>query len=251
MLNDKRDLPLQTLEDFIKLRDLCSNISLRESRILNAEFADFLVRFSDRTSGGRFFYTISNPRLDVNTKKSGVHVNYKPKHYSDNGEHSTLLEMNKVEESIAHWLNIIKAYDRVSLDPNDKFLNQYAEEIFTELQIIDTDADAAPLNDRQQRLLTYILDGIEEAVEVVDVPPPQKTEIISEANKLKARIPSLTKNQAISWLAKIFAKLKLLGQNKFEKIKEEASKAIIKILIEKGIELIKDQLPHLIHYLGL
>lgn len=51
MLTDKRELPLQTLVDFIKLKELCTDISLRDSRILNVEFADFFVRFSDRTSG--------------------------------------------------------------------------------------------------------------------------------------------------------------------------------------------------------
>jgi hypothetical protein len=251
MLKDKRELPLQTLEDYIKLRERCTNISLHNSRILNIEFADFFVRFSDRTSGGRFSYIIDNPRLDVNSNKSVVNVNYRPKHHLDNGEYSMLLEMNAVDESIGRWLELIKAYDRLSLDPQDRFLNQYTEEIYPEILIIDSEADSTPLNDRQQRLLIYILDGIEEAIETVAVSPPKKVEILSEVNNLKDRIPSLTKTQAISWLAKIFAKLKLLGQKSYEKIKEEASKIIIKMLLEKGIEIIKDQWPHIVRFLGL
>ncbi|GGA82188.1 hypothetical protein [Puia dinghuensis] len=248
MLTDKRDLPLETLQQFVKLKQTCVDIGIGYSGIITVQHSDFYIRLHDLTAGGRFSYTIENPQMD-SSKRSVVFVEYTPRHASDNGKYNAIIEIGSVELSIYRWLDLIIAYYNVSLDPTDRFLETYQEEFREEFSCLDEDADVSPFGDVQQKLLTWWLEAIEEVVVETDAPEDRKSAIVTDIKELKQRIPSLTKNQTIKLLSRIFAKIKLTGQNTLIVVKQEGPKVLVKLAIERGVKFTQDHLPQALHWI--
>ncbi len=88
----------------------------------------------------------------------------------------------------------------------------------------------------------------DDAIEMIYVPAECKQEILKDARALKNRTPSLTKNQVVRGVARIFAKIKLKGYDFATAFNEELPKTIGKIFAEKGVNYVLEQLPKLLHH---
>ena len=245
---DKRDIPLTVLEEFVRLKYYCHDLQNQNYDTLAANFGDFSVYIHDKKSIGKFYYNITNPSLDSNTHKGKVHITYKPRHQSDPGEYSTFTNIDRVGDSLAGWLDLVTAYNKISLDVNDRFIDKYQEEFFSDFRIIEDDADAAPFDDQQQKLLGYTLEAFEEAIEVIDFPEERKSDILRDTIDLKNKIAILTKNQVVRLWSRLIAKIKIQGHDFNKVFYEEARKSLAKAMLERGYSFLSEQVPKLLHH---
>jgi hypothetical protein len=245
---DKRDLPLTLIQEFKQLKYDCADIQIQHADILGVQFEPFSIFLHDSSSSGKFYFNITQPILDANTKRSTVHLTFKPRGVTDPREYSMTQLVSDVAQLLANWIALVRAYNEISMDVNDRFLEEYETTFFADYKILGPDADTKPFDDRNQKLLEYTLEGFEEAIEVMDVPMETKQDILKDTSELKNRIPSLTKNQVVRGVANILAKIKLKGYDFATAFNEELPKTIAKIFAEKGVNLVLEQLPKLLHH---
>lgn len=157
--------------------------------------------------------------------------------------------MDAVSGYLANSLGLVKAYNDISLNVNDRFLSTYETEFFSDYKIFDADADISPFDEYHQKLLEYTLEAVEYAIENVGMDADCKKELLTQAADLKTRIPTLKKNQvALAW-SRFSAKLKLLGPDVKNAVLEEAKKQLVKILFEHGWRFLSETIPRMIHHL--
>ena len=249
MTIEKRDLPLRVLQEFKQLKYDCHDFQILNADILTAHFENLSIYLQDSTSSGKFYFSITQPRLDANNKNvTNVHVTFKPRNTSDPKEHSMMQPVTAIAQILSHWNSLVRAYHEISLDINDRFLEQYESSFFSQYKVLDSHADTKPFDDQHQKLLEYTLEGFEQAIEVIDVPLEAKQEILMATSVLKNSIPALTKNQVVRGLAKITAKIKLKGYAFFTSFYEELPKTLSKIFAEKGVHYVLEQIPKLLHH---
>ena len=210
--------------------------------------SQFETRVSEAEKAAKFYFSITRPALDPNTNKPTVYMTFKPLSAMDPKERSMLQPTSDVAHFLNSWMTLITAYNSISLDVNDRFLEEYETKFFTDDKILDDAADTRPFDDQHQRLLEYTLKAIEDAIEMIYVPAECKQEILKDARALKNRTPSLTKNQVVRGVARIFAKIKLKGYDFATAFNEELPKTIGKIFAEKGVNYVLEQLPKLLHH---
>jgi hypothetical protein len=75
--------------------------------------------------------------------------------------------MDAVSGYLANWLGLVKAYNDISLNVNDRFLSAYETEFFSDYKIFDADGDILPFDEYHQKLLEYTLEAVEYAIENV------------------------------------------------------------------------------------
>lgn len=248
---NKRDFELVLLREFAQLKRDCKKWQHQNADIIGVEFKELEIRIFELAASDTFYYSIKDPRYEQRPPSSMVTVNYKPRHASDKSAYGAGMDIDQVEGSFNMWLDLVRDYSSISLDVEDEFLNQYQKEYFEELKSVDVDADTAPFNDKQQRLLYYTLESIEEAIIEINNPQIPGTEIIEDSRKLREQIPKLTKNQVISKFSNIRAKIKIHGLEFTSKLGKKVSEIMAKKVIEHTIDYVLTHGPkfleHFIH----
>lgn len=247
---NKRDIPLEILNNFVGLKQFCQDIQIRNSSFLLVDFNDLTILLRDISSEGKFYFKIERPKLSDGEVRSKIiykpynKTNLKAPIWLGYSSYPLLL----IPEEIDSWVKLVKEYQVVSLDVNDRFLNQYHEEYIEELRSLDEDADTKPFNEKQQIFLFYGLEEYEKVIEATQIPSKQKEEILRDIKDLKKRISTLTKSQVISLLARLKAKIKLAGVNFVMEVIKKVPDAFAKIIAEKSLNFAGDQLHHLVNH---
>ena len=105
----------------------------------------------------QIYYNLSDPRPDPNSKKSVISRNYKPRHKHDLSEYNVQLDNGYVPLSLLTWIEMLRMYDNLSLDPTERFVNRQQEEYYTKYEVLEEDANTAPFDFEQRKLLTNTL----------------------------------------------------------------------------------------------
>jgi hypothetical protein len=153
------------------------------------------------------------------------------------------VDREKIVEYFSIWINILQDYNSVSFDQEEDFLKFYEEEIFSDFEIIDEDAETKPFDTNQQIILYTFLEATINYLEKKYINNEIVEDIINEANSLKNEIPSLTKRIASKRFSQVLAKIKKFNPITFKDVYDVAKKEVIKYLLLKGVET----LPRLVN----
>jgi len=242
------DLPLNVLQDFAHLKRECYDKAQTYPELISLTTEEFSLRFEDKTLGKKFFFNIAQPSGGSGSGTPVVNLNFRPHTHNNLSTHSGLMEMGSVMGSLTRWIDLLIAYNQVNLNPEERFLAVYENEYYEEFRSLEEDGEAVPLDDRQQRMLGYLLDAVETAVAEADVPAERKQEIIAEARALSNTAPKLSKNQVVRRLSRIIAKVKTLGWDVVKEVTKEVKTTLIKMAAKKAIDLAQDLPRWLSHF---
>lgn len=218
--------------------------------IKNVEVKDQLFYFQD-IDHSDFYFVIGIPDKKSKGKPTLFPIYFTPTAHDSEGVTSGEVNRSQIIEYFSTWIKIIQDHNFISFDQEEDFLKIYEEEIFSEFEIIDDDAETKPFDTNQQIILYTFLQATANHLEKEYPNNNVIKEIIEEANSLKDEIPLLTKRIASKRFSKVLAKIRKFNPITFKDVYEVAKKEVIKYLLLKGVET----LPRLVNiitttYLG-
>jgi hypothetical protein len=203
------------------------------------------IKFVDETDTVYSFYDLDRSSemyfkiLSTSTEKGKIYaiIKRQPRHSSDLSVYQVNVEPDKLIAHFNDWIKIIREYNSVQSVLDDPIIKAYEEEFYQEYKIMEEDADRVPFNLNQQLLLDKYLDTVVKKIEKFKG-TEKETEALNiskEATSLKMELTSLSKNQTMKRLSKIWAKLRKFGIDTFKTLWKEALKQL-------AIEIIKGHL---------
>lgn len=231
---------------------------LNTLRHLQVEYSDIIkvIETKDRLF---YFQDIDHPDfyfvVGISDKKSkGAPTLFpmycKPIKHNSDGVTSGEVDREKIVGYFASWINMIQDYNSVSFNQEEDFFKIYEEEIFSDFEIIDEDADIKPFDTNQQIILYKFLEA---TISYLEKEYPNNTtvnEIIEDANSLKADIPLLTKRIASKRFSKVLAQIRKFNPITFKDVYDVAKKEVIKYLLMKGVETLPKVVSSITAFLG-
>ena len=125
MIHDKRDISLILLQQFVKLKQDCMDFQVMHSSKTLVEFKDYEISFKDINALGLYYFTISDPAPINGPPPFNVNISWRPKNHVTPTNFSMRVAISAVPDHLNSWLGLIKAYNEISLDVNDRFLSKY------------------------------------------------------------------------------------------------------------------------------
>ncbi len=165
-----------------------------------------------------------------------------PYNSSINQEGKTEEAYDDIIKRYERWVQLIREYNSISFDVNEKFLKQYEDEVYADFENMDVDSDIAPFDIEQQVLLYNFIEATTKCLALRHPDDAIVEEIIAEANSLKDDVAKVSKKVASKRLSKVLAKIRKYNPVTFRDIYDVAKKEVIKHLLHKGV----DNLPKLI-----
>lgn len=251
LLPNNKQLPLKLLQDIQQLKNECEQFQKQNQDIVTIQHVphSYTITLKDRDPESNFYFSVSEPRIE--NQKSIVNTYRRPHNQLSLSDSTVVTETDSVLPYIQSWLTLIRAYNSISLTPEDAFLKIYEQEYFDQFAMTDEDAATAPFSDRKQKELIYILELLEEQVSEFEEQDEATLEIIQESQHLKDNIQKLTKNEAIRWFSRITAKIKMKGHKFSSEIWGSVKKELIDYLVKKGVEAAVDGATTLLHHIHL
>ena len=237
---------LEELEDVVKdLREQCKRFDwlveeqpgelLNEHEIEHEEIdveKEFeLLRFKYRNSGS-FLFTIDDLELDSDDKASFT-IYRSPKDDKSVDQDSFYLNKDEVKECFNEWIQLLERFDKIKLQ--DTITEQYEDEIYDLIKIIDKDADTTPFDTEQQIFILKYLDNAQKFLEIKK-DEFETAEIVEEIADLKKEVTRLTKNSSMARLSRILAKSKKQSMELFKELMVMFKKEIMKKVLSGGFD---------------
>lgn len=138
----------------------------------------------------------------------------------------------------------IKRFEKVNSFFDDPILNSYAEDYYSEFEIIDEDSNTKPFKTNQILLLDEHLENIENSLDKFKTEnnKVQIEDIKKDINELRGKLTSKSKKWIIRNISIVWAKVTKLGTPLMKEFLSEAKKTFIreglKYMIEQGTNLI-------------
>ena len=231
----KKNIPLQvlqTLEPYLTNNSPLCELTKPES---------FLIKFIDREEESDFYFNI----LEYKTETQFLLlVDYKPKSSNSVENLQTWIQGNELENYFKNWTDLLRAYETVKTAYDDPILNAFAEEYYTEFEIIDEDANEKPFKVQQILLLNEHLENIQNRIEEFSNEENKNeiNEIINDVIELKENLSKKPKKWVVKNLSLVWAKITKQGPKFIKEFLSESSKLVIKegvkYIFDKGIELL-------------
>lgn len=231
----KKKIPLQilkTLEPFLK----------KESTIFEIIPQDqYLIKFVDKDKNSDFHFIIEDFK---NQPAFSVLVNRKPHSDLATKIDRKWVNVNLLEKEFQSWVNILEEYDNIKSIFDDNIVEAFANEYYTEFEIIDEDAEINPLKVKQILLLDEHLEKIQNNIKKYKT---EKNEaeidnIINEVIELRENLTKKSKKWVIKKLSVVWGKISKQGPILIKEFLSEGSKYLIKesvkFIAEKGIDLL-------------
>jgi hypothetical protein len=208
----KKDFPIIVLETLAQIRqEVSENIKLIPDD-------STLVKFVDKDEDSTFYFSIVN--FDQNKGIFTWSIKRKPRNEANVEEISESLIGKELFESIKNWERLIKKYDGIEYFKDDSFLNTYATEFYEEYKILENDAHFKPFDIKRQKLIDQYLTKLILIVEDIEIENPSMdfSDLKRQANELIQKQTSLSKNETIKALAKLWAFARIKGFPVIKKI---------------------------------
>lgn len=133
---------------------------------------------------------------------------------------------------IASWVHNIRLYNDISILPEQNFEKFYEDE-FASFTIINEDADVNPHTSENQQKIRFLLDRV---IENLKENAPDNLEVILLAENIKETLSISTKAKVAASIAKLFAKIRIIGGNAILGLKNLLISEAPKILLKKGAD---------------
>lgn len=213
------------------------------------EVKDQLFYFQDRDHSD-FYFVVGVPDKKSKGTPTLFPMHFRPGKHTSEGITSGEVDREKIIEYFSTWVKIIEDYNSVSFDQEEDFLKFYEEEIFSEFEIIDDDAETKPFDTNQQIILYTFLQATINYLEKEYTNNEIVDDIINEANSLKNEIPLLTKRIASKRFSQVLAKIRKFNPITFKDVYDVAKKEVIKYLLLKGVEIVPKLVNSITAFLG-
>lgn len=251
---DKNKYPIFLLEEFEdilkQLRKICKSyswmISEQEGALLNGDAIAAnesetkiekeyeLLRFSYKDNG-KFLFTVDEVDLedDKGEYRSQFQAYKSPKNDKTLDNETEWLYKEELINSFKEWIKVLERYDKIKFQ--DPIIEQYEDEIFEVIKIVDKDADKTPFDTEQQIFMLKYLDEAQKYLEE-QKERFETTEIIEEVQDLKKEVTSLTKNSSMKRLSTMLAKAKKQGMPLFKELMVMFKKELMKKVLTSGFD---------------
>ena len=123
-----------------------------------------LMRFGYKNNGA-FLFTIDHFQLEEENKEySALFEIYKsPKNDKSIGNDSDWLDKQQIVKSFEEWINILVRYEKIKFQ--DPITEQYENEIYDVIKIVDKKADETSFDTEQQIFMLKYLDNAQKYLE--------------------------------------------------------------------------------------
>jgi hypothetical protein len=217
--------------------------------IISIDLADQLFYFQD-INHRDFNFLIGIPDKKSKGTPARFPIQYTPGSHDSKAVITGELDKDLIFKHLLGWISIIKDYNSVSFNQELDFLKSYEEEIFSDFEIIDEDAETKPFDTNQQIILYKFLEATVNHLEKEYPKNEIVKEIITEANSLRDEIPILTKRIASKRFSQVLAKIRKFNPITFKDVYDVAKKEVIKYLLLKGVETLPKLVNSITAFLG-
>lgn len=186
----KRNIPLVIRVYLEKV--LSENPNLIKSVFDN----DSVVIFKEKkVNDSPFYFNLESINLETNGRTSYT-VNYSPSNRENMNSKKSRLYLDGLETVIDSWIDLIQEFDEPSFLFDDLITQKYYDDIYTNIKIVDEDADYAPFDFEQQDYLLKYLDKAKDLIESekTDDNSEEAIEILSDIEQSKNLLSKSTKN---------------------------------------------------------
>lgn len=196
----KHRLPLKlikALEPYLKYKNTLFTVASEKG---------FLIRFVSVEHRG-FYFSIRNM---ASRGPSVVYtVDFAPVTESSISAHSTTTGLEGIIQQLDKWISIIKGYEAVTSFFDDPILNSRADEIASQIKILDKDADIKPYSMDVILRIDEVLRKIEEKLPEFSTEHNQReiTYVRSEIEELREVATRETMSQVWRRIIKVLARV--------------------------------------------
>ena len=234
----KKKIPLhvlETIEPFVNKKGVYFDA-------INPE--NFLLKFIDKDNSSDFYFNVETFKND---KGFELLVDWKPYNKQNITNKKSWIKEEQLKSFFSNWLTILEGYDKVKSVYDDPIIEAYAEEYYSEFEIIDEDADIYPFSTKQVLLLDKHLDNIRKRIEKYELAENNEeiNKIKVEVDELRENLTKKSKKWVIKKLTRIWAEITKQSPKLMKELLSEAKKLAIKeglkYLIDKSIETINQK----------
>ncbi len=233
MIN-KKDYPLVLLKEVQKLykeiRELASD---NDDIIEITKNEEFEITLQDRSENSNFSFKINNPRYERG--KVEFIIEYNPRNGQILSPLKTSSPYQQVLNHLNIWIKLLREYDTIYLSPEEKILQNYEEEFYTEFEIIDEDAEIQSYDLKTQTIINNFLVL---SIEVLKKNDNENILLIEEAESLKDDLTKLSKKATVKRLSRFFALIRQKSLPLLKEIFELGKKELFKRALNGGFDFL-------------
>ncbi|NHM08350.1 hypothetical protein G4D82_14065 [Flavobacterium sp. CYK-4] len=231
----KKKIPLQvleTIEPFV-------NKNGKSFEAINPN--DFLLKFIDKDDKSDFYFNVEQYKMDQGFL---LLVDLKPKSRQTTENRRTWIKAEALEAVFGSWIELLEGYAKVKTVFDDPILEAFAEEYYTEFEIIDEEADVKPFSVKQILMLDSHLENIQKKIEKykTEENAVEIEQIKIDTIELRNNLSKKSKKWVIKQLSKVWAQIAKQGPTLIKEFLSETKKLVvkegIKFILEKGVEII-------------
>ncbi len=233
--NVKKKIPLQVLE--IIEPYVNKNGEIFES----IDPSDFLLKFIDKDANSDFHFIVETFK---NENGFQLLINWKPANKQTTSNKKIWVKSEQLDSYFNNWLKLLDGYNNVKTVFDDPILEAFADEYFTEFEILDEDSDIKPFSTKQALLLDTHLESIQLQIEKFQT-QENKTEIEQikkDVEVLRNNLTRKSKKWVLKHVSIIWAQITKQGPKLMKEFlsetKKHALKEGIKFLFDNGSNLI-------------
>ena len=207
--------------------------------------AQTLLVVKDADKDSDFFFEII-AHLPTN-HGLGFKYRYKPQSINEVAETSGLTPLNNIINLFDNWIKLVNEYSSVKTHYDDPVLKKYADSFYTEFESADEDATTVSFTVKQQLLLSSALDQVIQILETkrTDHNEEAVNELVKQAEEIQDTLTEDTKQETLTKLSKLFAKVQKLGIKFIKDVYPIVQKEIIGAAIKSGIQHLGDVIHQL------
>lgn len=231
----KKKIPLQVLETIEPY------VNKKGHSFESIEPNSFLLKFIDKDENSDFYFNV-----EAYNTENGFHllVDWKPSNKQTILNKKMWIKAEQLNTFFTNWLKLLEGYDKVKTVFDDPILEAFADEYFTEFEIIDEESETKPFSTKQILLLDTHLENIQKRIDKFKTPDnKEEIEKIKDCvEELRNNLTKKSKKWVIKKVSNIWAQITKQGPKLMKEFLSESKKLSIKegvkFLFNEGIDLI-------------
>lgn len=223
------------------LESLEKYVQLNGDQFQVQEHEKFLLCITDKDENSDFFFNIEESKIENGLK---LLIGWKPINKETILSKRAWIDCKELDQYFNSWILVLNGYKKVNSFFDDPILNSFAEDYYSEFEIIDENAEIQPFNTKQILLLDEHLEYIENNLEKfkTEKNAQQLNDIKNDIKELREKLTSKSKKWVIRNLSTVWAKITKQGTSFMKEFLTEAKKTVIregiKFVIEQGSNII-------------
>ena len=177
-----------------------------------------------------------------------MRIKYKPASEVNAGSYENIIEDRHFPNAFRRWFSFIEGYNTVKSVYDDPITTKYADDFYQEFQSADEDAGTVSFTLKQQLLLDSALTQVIHVLEARkdDTNKEAVSELIDQAEEIQNTVTESTKQETLTKLSRLFAKVQKLGIKFIKDVYPIIQKEVIGAAIKGAAE----HLPTILHHLS-